>query len=111
MPDLLQYDPFGAVLVIFPAATLVLSFVLQLMIRKKAVIITAVFAGYLIATFTVFNSSFLIWCFVYTVLAAIGTLLADVCRMLTRWLARKAPPAGKNAGDQPESKRETSERK
>lgn len=111
MPDLLKYDPFGVVLVIFPVATLVLSFVLQLIIRKKAIIIAAVFAGYLIATFTAFNSSFLIWCFVYTVLAVIATMLADVCRKLVRRFARKAAPAVKNEGNQPENAKATAERK
>ncbi|MBU3091828.1 DUF2651 family protein [Clostridium sp. CM028] len=29
-------------------------------------------------TFTVFNSSFLIWCFVYTLISFFGTLIGDL---------------------------------
>lgn len=111
MPNLMQYDPFGMVLVVFPVATLALSFVLQLIIRKKVIIIAAVFVGYLIATFTAFNSSFLIWCFVYAVLAAIGTILADVCRKLFRRLFRKTDSAAGNGGGPPGNETETAERK
>jgi hypothetical protein len=66
------------VLIIFPLITLVISFIVQLLIKKKAIILSIVFISYLVATFTLFNSSFLIWCFVYTAISLVGTLIADL---------------------------------
>ena len=77
MIHIIMNDPFTATLVIFPIITFILSFIGQLLIRKKIVILCIVFIAYLIATFTLFNSSFLIWCFVYTFIALIGTFIGD----------------------------------
>lgn len=72
-----EVNPFELVLVILPILTVVVSILLQLWIKKKIIILGIVFGVYLIATYTVFNSSFLMWCFVYTGIAFIGTLMAD----------------------------------
>lgn len=71
-------NPFGMVLIIFPILTFIIALILQLLIKKKVIILSVVFIGYLISTFTIFNSSFLIWCFVYTGISLVGTLIADL---------------------------------
>lgn len=70
-------DPIGMVLVIFPVSIFIISILLQIIIKKKLVVTSFIFGGFLVATFTIFNSSFLIWCFVYTVISYIGTLIGD----------------------------------
>jgi hypothetical protein len=71
-------NPFEMVLIIFPLITFVVSIIAQLLLKKKLWILGFVFILYLIATYTVFNSSFLMWCFVYTGISFIGTLIADL---------------------------------
>jgi hypothetical protein len=71
-------NPMGLVIFSLPLLTLVISFVMQLFIQKKLIVVSIVFIGYLIATFVFFNSTFFIWCFVYTGIALVGTLIADL---------------------------------
>ena len=77
-------NPFGMILIILPLLTFIISLLLQLLVKKKLIILSVVFIGYLIATFTIFNSSFLIWCFVYTGISLVGTLIADYLLQM-RW--------------------------
>nr|WP_312291672.1 DUF2651 family protein [Clostridium chromiireducens] len=77
-------NPFGMILIILPLLTFIISLLLQLLVKKKIIILSVVFIGYLIATFTIFNSSFLIWCFVYTGISLVGTLIADYLLQM-RW--------------------------
>jgi len=53
---------------------------MQFLIKNRITVVGVVFIGYLVATFVLFNSSFLIWCFVYTGIAITGTLIADRIR-------------------------------
>lgn len=78
MPDFINEQTMMWVFTIFPFFTIVLSFIAQLVIKKKILIIFLVFLFYLILTYTVFNSSFLIYCFGYVAIALLGTLLADL---------------------------------
>ncbi|MDP4178578.1 MAG: DUF2651 family protein [Bacillota bacterium] len=71
-------DPFGLILITLPILTFIISLIGQLFIKKKIIILSIVFILYLAATFIIFNSSFLIWCFIYTGISAIGTLIADL---------------------------------
>lgn len=71
-------NPFGMILIILPLFTFVVSLILQLFIKRKIIILCIIFTVYLVATYTVFNSSFLMWCFVYTGISLIGTLVADL---------------------------------
>lgn len=71
-------NPFGMILIVLPTLTFIVSLILQLLMKKKTIILAIVFIVYLVATYTVFNSSFLIWCFVYTVTSLIGTIIADL---------------------------------
>ncbi|MVX67293.1 DUF2651 domain-containing protein [Clostridium chromiireducens] len=77
-------NPFGMILIILPLLTFIISLLSQLLIKKKIIILSVVFIGYLIAKFTIFNSSFLIWCFVYTGISLVGTLIAEYLLQL-RW--------------------------
>lgn len=74
----INYNPFGMILIILPLLTFIISLILQLLIKRKVIILSVVFIGYLIATFTLFNSSFLIWCFVYTGISLVGAFIADL---------------------------------
>jgi hypothetical protein len=78
MSNFINNNPFELVLIIFPLLTFIISLLGQLLIKKKVILLSIVFIGYLIATFTLFNSSFLIWCFVYTAISLVGTLIADL---------------------------------
>ena len=71
-------NPFGMILIVLPTLTFIVSLFLQLLMKKKIIILGIVFIVYLIATYTIFNSTFLIWCFVYTGISLIGTLMADL---------------------------------
>ncbi|WP_315074353.1 DUF2651 family protein [uncultured Clostridium sp.] len=71
-------NPFGMTLIIFPLLIFIASLILQLLIKKKMIILSVAFIGCLIATFTIFNSTFLVWCFVYTGISLGGTLIADL---------------------------------
>jgi uncharacterized membrane protein len=70
--------PMGLVFFILPLVTIVISVILQIVIKKKLIVIGIVFIAYLIATFVFFNSTFIVWCFVYTVISLIGTLIGDL---------------------------------
>jgi hypothetical protein len=71
-------NPFVLVVIILPLLTFIVSLIGQLIMKRKAIILSVVFIIYLIATFTLFNSTFLIWCFVYTFISLFGTLFADL---------------------------------
>ncbi|HEY5561379.1 MAG TPA: DUF2651 family protein [Clostridiaceae bacterium] len=71
-------DPMGLVLFTYPLIVFVVSLVMQLILKKKVGILLINFAFWLVLTFTVLNSSFLIYCFVYTVISFLGTLMADI---------------------------------
>ena len=68
----------GMTLGIYPLLVFVISLVAQLIIKKKAVILVICFLGWFTATLFIFEASFLKWCFIYTFIALLGTLNADV---------------------------------
>lgn len=83
-------NPMGMILIALPIITFVVSCILQLLIKKKIIILGIVFIVYFIAAFTLFNSSFLIWCFVYTGIAVVGTLAADlIMKFICYWRKNK----------------------
>lgn len=86
--SIINDNPFAMILEVFPLITFIASFIMQLIIKKKIIILSFVFIVYLIATFVLFNSSFLIWCFIYTGISLIATLIAD----LILKLSKKATP-------------------
>ncbi|MCB2353345.1 DUF2651 family protein [Clostridium estertheticum] len=78
MPNLNNVDPMGLVLFTLPLLIFVLSIAMQFILKKRLVILFTTFVCCLVATFTIFNSSFLIYCFIYTFISLLGTLLGDV---------------------------------
>ena len=84
--NLLGYsiNPFGLVFFTLPLLTIVISVILQLVIKRKLIVTSIVFVAYLIATFAVFNSSFLFWCFIYTVISFIVTFVVDLIIKLVK---------------------------
>ena len=78
MPNLNNIDLMGLVLFTLPLSVLVISIVMQLIFKKRLIILLINFVGWLIATFAIFNSSFLIYCFIYTLISLLGTFIADL---------------------------------
>jgi len=70
-------NPSILVLFMLPILTFIISIGMQLLIKNRIAVVGVVFIAYLVATFVIFNSTFLIWCFIYTGIAIIGTLIAD----------------------------------
>jgi len=82
--------PMGVVLIGLPLFTLITSLIMQLLLKKKVIVLSVIFIGYLISTFAVFNnSSFIIWCFIYTVIALFGTLISDLILKCKKRLLRQ----------------------
>jgi hypothetical protein len=76
----LEATLMGMYILGYPVFTLITSIVLQLLIKKRIIVLSIIFIGYLIPTFTslaYFNSSCLMYCFVYTFIGLIGTFIAD----------------------------------
>jgi len=85
MVDLIKFfndgyykTPLGMTLGVYPVLVFVISLVLQLILKKKAVILLICFFGWLIATLFIFEASFLKWCFIYTFISLLGTLVGDL---------------------------------
>lgn len=66
---------FLLVLLLFPLLSFLIGIIGQVIFKKASLVVSFIFLLWLILTFTVFNSSFLIWIFVYTILAFLGTLI------------------------------------
>jgi len=64
---------FVMVLFIFPLLSILFGIVGQILIKKIYIVVGITFLGWLIATFTVFNDSFLIWVFIYSALSLLGS--------------------------------------
>ncbi|WP_414648694.1 DUF2651 family protein [Clostridium sp.] len=79
----------GLVLFTLPLLVFVVSFLMQLIFKKRLIILLINFSCWLIATFTIFNSSFIIYCFIYTFISFIGTLICDLIIYLRKNLLHK----------------------
>ena len=83
-------DPMGTVLFTYPLIVFLLALVMQLILKKKVGILLINFVFWLVLTFTVFNSSFLIYCFVYTFVALLGTLMGELIILVkNKFISRK----------------------
>lgn len=60
-----------------PIATIIIAFALEKILRLPFLTALVIFAIYLIAAFTAFDSSFLINAIIYTLLAYIAALIAE----------------------------------
>lgn len=68
-----------------PIATILLSIVLQKILKCPALVAITFFAIYLIVAFAVFNSSFLIFAIIYTILAYITAVITRlICNIRER---------------------------
>lgn len=82
-----QYEKFMNTLLFFalPVATIILAIVLQKILKCPILVAATFFAIYLIVTFAVFDSSFLIFAIVYTILAYITAALTRlICDIISR---------------------------
>jgi hypothetical protein len=68
----------GMTLGVYPVLVFVISLVLQLILKKKVVILLICFFAWFIATLFIFEASFLKWCFIYTFISLLGTLVGDL---------------------------------
>lgn len=60
-----------------PIATILLSIVLEKIVRSPILVASAAFAIYLIVAFSVFDSTFLVFAIIYTILAFIAAFVAE----------------------------------
>ena len=66
-----------------PVATVILSIVLQKILRNPLLVAGTFFAIYLIVTFAAFDASFLVYAILYTLLAYVTAVLTQViCRLI-----------------------------
>ncbi|HZK71187.1 MAG TPA: DUF2651 family protein [Clostridia bacterium] len=63
---------FLMILFVFPLLSLLFGIIGQILIKKIYIVVGITFLGWLIAAFTTFNDSFLIWVFIYSTLSLIG---------------------------------------
>lgn len=63
---------FLMVLLIFPLLSFIFGIIGEVVINKIYIVVGITFIGWLIATFTIFNESFIIWVFIYSILSLIG---------------------------------------
>ena len=61
----------------FPIATIILAFAVEKVLRLPILTSLTAFAIYLIVAFSTFDSSFLVYVIIYTVLAYISALIAE----------------------------------
>lgn len=64
---------FLMILLVFPAVSFIFGIVGQILIKKMYIVIGINALIWLIATFTLFNETFLIWVFIYSALCGLGS--------------------------------------
>lgn len=68
-----------------PVATIILAIVLQKILKCPLLVAATFFAIYLIVTYAVFDSSFLVYTILYTILAYVTAVLTRlICNILSR---------------------------
>jgi len=66
-----------------PVATIILAIVLQKILNNPLLVAATFFAIYLIVTFVAFDSSFLVFAILYTILAFVTALLTKaICKLI-----------------------------
>lgn len=66
---------FFMTLFIFPLLSFLFGILGQILIKRTYMVVGITFLVWFIATFTIFNESFLIWVFIYSILALLGSLI------------------------------------
>jgi hypothetical protein len=64
---------FIMALLVFPLLSFLFGVIGQMLIKKAYIVVGITFLIWLITTLTIFNESFLIWVFVYSILSLIGS--------------------------------------
>lgn len=62
-------------LLILPLLSFLFGIIGQILIKRIYIVVGITFLVWLIATFTIFNESFLLWVFVYSILSLTGALI------------------------------------
>lgn len=73
---------FLMVLFIFPLLTFLFGVIGQIFLKKIYIVVGITFLGWLIAAFTVFNVTFLLWVFIYSALSLLGSGLVFYLKKL-----------------------------
>lgn len=66
---------FLLVLFVFPLLSFIFGIIGQILIKKIYIVVGITFLVWLIATFMVFNGSFLIWAIIYSILSLLGAAI------------------------------------
>lgn len=66
---------FLMALLVFPLLSFLFGIFGQVLIKRIYIVVGITFLVWIIATFTLFNESFLIWVFIYTILSLVGALV------------------------------------
>ncbi len=74
------YMEFIMALLIFPVLSFLFGIIGQILIKKIYIVVGITFLVWLITTFTIFNESFLIWVFIYSILSLIGAGIVCLIR-------------------------------
>ncbi|MCA1054048.1 YbeF family protein [Rossellomorea aquimaris] len=69
---------FFIILILFPAISIIIGAVGNILFRNLYIAPAFVFISFMIATFLLFNETFLIWVFVYTIAAILSGLFVHV---------------------------------
>jgi hypothetical protein len=64
---------FLMIFLIFPMLSFLLGVIGQLLVKRVYIVVGVIFLCWLIAAFMIFNSTFLIWVFVYSAIAFLGS--------------------------------------
>lgn len=67
----------GILLYLFPIITFIVAIYLRQKIASRIIVLSIVLITYIIITFLIFNSSFLPWAFIYTIIGFFGILVGD----------------------------------
>lgn len=73
---------FTLILFIFPLLSFIFGIVGQVLTNKTIIVVGIAFVGWLIATFTIFNSTFLIWVFIYSLLTLVGAEIVYIIKRI-----------------------------
>lgn len=79
-----------------PIATIILAIVLQKILKCPCLVAATFFAIYLIITYAVFDSSFLVYVIIYTILAFVTAVLTKWICQLKQQLCQRVPSCGCN---------------
>jgi len=75
-------DPMGIILFTYPLLVFTISLVLQLIFKRRLIILLINLVFWFILTLTIFNSTFLIYCFIYSIISLTGTFAGDLINKL-----------------------------